>query len=183
MLPSYLITDPLYYSSHLDTFKQTLKKNIQGVDFALYRDKTNKDYEFFAKEFVFACKNADVKAILHKNYSLASKLDAYGVHLTFSQLQDVVKAKESGLFTVVSTHSLDEARLAEVSGADAITFSPVFYTPNKSAPVGLAPLKDIVDTISIKVIALGGIIDDSQIQAVEQCGVFAYASIRKFIKG
>lgn len=183
MLPGYLITDPLYYTSQLETFSQILKTNIQNADFALYRDKENKDYELFAKEFVLTCKQADVKAMLHQNYRLALDLGAYGVHLTFSQLQDVYRAKEAGLFTVVSTHSLKEAKLSWECGADAVTFSPIFDTPNKSAPVGLAPLKDIVDTISIKVIALGGILDDEQIRAVQECGVFAYASIRKFIKG
>ncbi len=183
MIPGYLITDPLYYSSDLDTFKSVLKQNLQSAEFALYRDKQNQDYEFFAKEFVFTCKDAKVKPILHKDFSLALKLGAYGVHLPFIQLQDVQKAKDSGLFTVVSTHTLDEAKTAKRHGADAITFSPIFYTPNKAKPVGLAPLKDIVDTISIKVIALGGILDDSQIEAVEKCGAFAYASIRKFIKG
>ncbi len=183
MLYSYLITDSKYYTTDLIEFKKILSQNIQGVDFALYRDKTNINYDRFAKIFVATCKESFIKAMLHQNYKLAHSLDAYGVHFMFSQIDNIQAAKKIGLFVVVSTHNLQEAKIAQKYGADAITFSPIYKTPNKAMPVGLSALKEIVDKISIKVIALGGIITNEQIKAIQKCNAFAYASIRKFIKG
>lgn len=183
MIHSYLITDPQYYTTDLTQFKKILFQNIKEVDFALYRDKKNPNYDKFAKIFVSTCQQSSIKAILHQNYKLAYNLNAYGIHFIFSQIEDIKSAKEMGLFVVVSTHTLQEAKIAQKYGADAITFSPIYKTPNKATPVGLSALKEIIDKISIKVIALGGITTYEQIKAVEECGAFAYASIRKFIKG
>ena len=44
-----------------------------------------------------------------------------------------------------STHSLDEARQAQSSGADFVLFGPVYFTPSKAsfgAPQGLDALKE-----------------------------------------
>jgi thiamine-phosphate pyrophosphorylase len=108
-------------------------------------------------------------------------LGAFGVHLISTQFDAIKKAKALGLFVVISTHTLEEILQAQNLGADAVTFSPIFNSPNKGNPTGLAPLKEIQGKINIKIIALGGITTDEQIKAVESCGVFAYASIRKFI--
>jgi len=59
-----------------------------------------------------------------------------------------------------SAHSVTEARSAEASGADFVTFSPVFHTPSKAAygePVGLDRLREACATLAIPVFALGGI--------------------------
>jgi thiamine-phosphate pyrophosphorylase len=59
----------------------------------------------------------------------------------------------------VSTHSLEEAKIAEQSEADFVLFGPVYYTASKAAygaPQGLPALKAIVDNISLPVYAIGG---------------------------
>ncbi len=87
-----------------------------------------------------------------------------------------------GLCVVVSTHTLEEAKNAEKSGADFITFSPIYFTPNKGKPKGLEKLKEINGKIDIDCFALGGIVEDEQIQACKHAGVYGFASIRYFIK-
>ncbi len=183
MIKSYLITDPDFYGNDLNSFTQTLTSIIDknSVDFALYRDKKNPNYELFAREFLFTCKQKNVLALLHQDYKLAYKLGAFGVHLNSTQFDLIKDAKKLGLFVVISTHNLKESEAANSFGADAVTFSPIFTSPNKGEPKGLAPLKEIVGKINTKIIALGGITTDEQIEAVASCGVFAYASIRKFI--
>jgi thiamine-phosphate pyrophosphorylase len=60
----------------------------------------------------------------------------------------------------ISTHSLDEARLAEGQNADFVLFGPVFYTPSKAvygAPQGIAALKNLVEKVTLPVYAVGGI--------------------------
>ncbi|MDD2358236.1 MAG: thiamine phosphate synthase [Thiovulaceae bacterium] len=183
MIKSYLITDPEFYGRNLITFIQKLSFAIDknSVDFALYRDKKNLEYKVFAKDFVLTCKDKNIIPLLHQDYKLAKELNAFGVHLISTQFDAIEKAKKLGLFVVISAHTLEEIQKAQDLGADAVTFSPIFNSPNKGKPIGLAPLKEIQGKINIKIIALGGITTEEQINAVESCGVFAYASIRKFI--
>ena len=183
MIKSYLITDPAYYGSDLQTFhdKLLLAYKTHSVDFALYRDKSNPSYATFAEDFLLTCKQKNISAFLHRDYQLAGKLGAYGVHLTSEQFEDIEAAKALGLFVIISTHSLQEIQRATALGVDAVTYSPIFDSPNKGIAKGLAHLKEIVGKINTKIIALGGITTEEQIEAVASCGVFAYASIRKFI--
>lgn len=183
MIKSYLITDPAYYGTELTIFTSKLSSVLgtNKIDFALYRDKENEEYTRFAEQFISTCKNRDTLPILHQDYTLAGSLGAYGVHLTSTQFDKIKEAKKLGLFVVVSTHTLEEIKYVTKLGADAVTYSPIFSTPNKGIPKGLAHLKEIVGKINTKIIALGGITTDEQVKAVESCGVFAYASIRKFI--
>ena len=128
-------------------------------------------------------KNIDTKAkkLLHTDYKLAYELDFWGVHLPSSKFEKIKKAKDLGLHVVVSTHSLKEALHVEKLGADFITYSPIFYTPNKGNPKGLEKLKEINDKIDIKCFALGGIIEKRQVELCQSTGVFGFASIRYFI--
>ena len=56
-----------------------------------------------------------------------------------------------GLFVIISAHTFKESEEANFLGADAVTFSPIFSSPNKGVPKGLAPLKEIVGKINIKI--------------------------------
>jgi len=71
--------------------------------------------------------------------------------------------------------------MAKQSGADAITYSPVFDSPGKGEPKGLEDLKELVAKINIPVFALGGILSEDQIHQVAECGAYGFASIRYFV--
>lgn len=180
----YAITDPKYYTQNPHTFVTKIDEVLQKnrVDFFCYRDKENSDYEALARLFI---SNVNIlpqtKAILHSHVDLAYKLGAYGVHLPSSALDEIVRAKALNLYVIVSTHSEEEAQKAAHLGADAVTFSPIFDTPNKGKAKGLEALKEIVDKITINVVALGGITTQEQLIKVEQTGAFGFASIRYFI--
>ena len=177
---SYLITDPKYYSTDFISLQNIL--TIQLPDFILYRDKKNKDYKKSAIKFLEVCSQFNsVKPILHGDVDLASTLGAYGVHLTSLQFDKIKRAKEVGLFTVISCHSEREMLEAEKLGADAVTFSPIFSTPNKGEPKGLAELQRMVAKINIPIIALGGITTEKEVKAVESTCCYGFASIRYFI--
>jgi len=172
----YAITDPKYYN--LDYLKSLDNK----ADYVLLRDKSNKDYKALAKEFINATKEYSYKKILHQDYILAKELNAFGVHLTSLGFKDIKKAKELNLFTIISTHSIDEIKRAYILGADAVTFSPIFKTPNKGEPKGLMALKEAVSCCKIKVIALGGIVTKEHIKQISLVNAWGFASIRYFVK-
>ena len=178
MLKAYLITDPSLFGSTPESLVSNLSKSIQkhNPDLICLRDKHSRDYPALAKAFLSL--RGEHKALLHGNVDLAVSLGAYGVHLTSSQLGEIAKAKAAGLYVIASTHSLEEALLAEE--ADAITYSPIFFSPNKGEPKGLGDLKEITGKIKNKIFALGGITSQEQIKQVEACGVYGFASIRYF---
>jgi thiamine-phosphate pyrophosphorylase len=171
MIKNYLITSK-------PSFMQ-LKKYLPA--FALYRDKETSEYSFHAENFVQMCKSIpNLKAFLHQDYLLADSLNASGVHLTSLQFNEIRKAKDLDLEVIVSCHTKEEVDKAEELGADYVTYSPIFATPNKGEPKGLEDLKELIDSTSLKVFALGGIITKEHVEAVEKSGAYGFASIRYF---
>ena len=175
----YAITDPS--TLHFTTLKDDLSHFATQANMIVYRDKACKAYAQNAKIFLAHAKGFD-RVLLHTDYLLASELQADGVHLTSKQLDAIPKAKALGLFVIVSTHTRDEALKAESMGADMITFSPVFDTPNKGKPVGIEVLSEIVSCIDIPVLALGGIVTQEQINSCVDVGAEGFGSIRYFAR-
>jgi thiamine-phosphate pyrophosphorylase len=177
---AYAITDPS--TLNFQTLTQDLKYFAQKADMIVYRDKSTVMYKENAKRFVNECQQHGFsKVLLHTDYKLAHELMADGVHLKSTQFDDIEIAKALGLFVIMSTHTKEEALKAQKLGADMITFSPIFSTPNKGEPKGIEVLKDLISSLSISVIALGGVIGQEQIDLCEQSGAKGFASIRYFI--
>ena len=178
MLKSYLITDPKLFGDSAETLRKTLSLAIaeHSPDLICLRDKKSANYTELAE--VFLKIQGSHKALLHGDVDLAVNLGAYGVHLSSLQFDQIAKAKEAGLYVIASTHSYEEALAAKE--ADAITYSPIFHSPGKGTPKGLEDLKEITGKINTKIFALGGITTKEQIQQVETCGVYGFASIRYF---
>lgn len=128
------------------------------------------------------CTRANVPFVLNDRVELASAVRADGVHLG----QDDMPIREaraltlaSGLAIGISTHDLEQARAAQLAGADLIGFGPVFATQSKAQPdavVGLAALAEVVRSVSIPVVAIGGI-DLDNAKNVAQTGVPLAAAI------
>jgi thiamine-phosphate pyrophosphorylase len=180
----YLITDPTFYGSTPDALESALDVVYSHTlpDFALFRDKQTAYYRDLAQTFVaVSCSYRISRVLLHGDYALADELKADGVHLTSTQFHEITEAKKLGLYVLISTHTHEEALYAEELGADAITYSPIFASPNKGDPKGLEDLKEIVAKIRVPIFALGGITTEEQIKAVEECGAYGFASIRYFI--
>lgn len=183
-MKSYLITDPSYYGSTPETIESALDViySHNFPDFALFRDKQTSDYRTLAHPFITLSRQYKIPhVLLHGDYDLAYELKADGVHLTGSQFNEIADAKALGLYVIISTHTHEEALKAQELGADAITYSPIFASPNKGEPKGLEDLKEIVAKIEIPIFALGGITTEEQIKAVDECGAYGFASIRYFI--
>ncbi len=183
MLQKYLITSREFYTDTPAVFRKILHEQLVKhlPQYALYRDKTNPNYSLQAEHFIEVCAQFEgVKAIIHSDIELAQKLAAYGVHLTSSQFGKIAEAKALGLKVIVSTHTKKEVLKADSLGADYVTYSPIFSTPNKGEPKGIKDLKELLILTNIKVFALGGIIDSQQVKMVEESGAYGFSSIRYF---
>jgi len=178
MIKKYFITDPSIIGSTPESLTATLSQIIQvhAPEYICLRDKHNKNYAELAEAFVKI--KGKPKFLLHGDVDLAVRLGAYGVHLSSLQYKEIEHARNAGLYVIASTHSLQEAELA--SSANAITYSPIFHSPNKGTPKGLGDLKEITGKIKTNIFALGGITTNMQIKQVETTGVYGFASIRYF---
>ncbi len=183
-MKKYLITSREFYTDTPAVFRSILHQQLQEYlpEYALYRDKSNPNYDIQASHFVECCKGfEDIKSFIHQDIDLAKELDATGVHLTSTQIDLVKVAKSKNLEVIVSTHNKDEVLKAKSLGADAVTYSPIFETPNKGKPKGIENLKDIIlECKDIDIFALGGVVTKEQIQMLEDTGVYGFASIRYF---
>lgn len=184
-LISYLITDPKYYSNDINKFEKKLREvfSSKRVDMASFRDKESKNFDELAKVFVKICKEFKIRTILiNSNYKLAKKLGANGVHLTSNQFNKIKKAKELDLYTLISCHDYNDIENAQKQHVNAITYSPIFETPGKGMPKGMAKFRQTVRVYEdLDIIALGGIIDESQVEQISKTRAYGFASIRYFI--
>ncbi|EDZ61396.1 Thiamine-phosphate pyrophosphorylase [Sulfurimonas gotlandica GD1] len=182
-MQKYLITSREFYTDTPAIFRNILHEQFarHRPTYALYRDKSNPNYDIQAAHFVEVCNQFEtIKSFIHRDAELAKKLEATGVHLTSTQFDEITIAKELGLEVIISTHTHDEVIKAKKLGADAVTYSPVFASPGKGEPKGIKDLKDILNKCEIKVFALGGIVDSEQVKAIEETEAYGFASIRYF---
>lgn len=181
----YLITDPNYYTNDKKEFENILKNTLNKhlVDICCFRDKVSSNTKELAKIFVEICKNKNINQILlNGDYIKAKELNATGVHLTSTQFDDISKAKELDLYVIISCHNFEDIENAIKQKADAITYSPIFETPNKGEPKGIQALKEVIDKYpNINIIALGGIINENQIKQISKTNAYGFASIRYFV--
>ena len=177
---SYAITDPS--TLNLLNIELDIKKfSDKKASMIVYRDKQSEICTYDVQKFLDEARKYNFnKIILHTDIALAKKLEVDGVHLSSKQFKEIEKAKNYGLFVVISTHSIEEAKEAEALGADMVTYSPIFETPGKGEPVGLSMLSKFTSSVDIPVIALGGILTDAQIEACQMSGASGFASIRYF---
>ena len=174
LMKSYMIT-----SQTTDILQQQLQ--IQKPDYALYRDKSNLDYAKDATSFINLCKKyPNTKSFIHQDVALAYKLKSDGVHLTSLQFDEIEKAKGYNLEVIISTHTHEEVIKAQELGADAVTYSPIFASPNKGEPKGIKDLETLLESCVVKVFALGGIISKKHLNILGDTSCYGFASIRYF---
>lgn len=182
-MQKYLITSEEHYTRNSVTFSETLYKNFikHMPEYALFRDKENPAYDLLAIDFMKVCNQfKSIKSFIHQDVSLAKKLNATGVHLSSKQFHEISNARDLGLEVIVSTHTHKEVLEAQNLGANIVTYSPIFLSPNKGEPKGVRDLMELSSICSISIFALGGVVDELHIEKLRHMGVFGFASIRYF---
>ena len=128
---------------------------MNSIDLSLYLVTDNSDdVEKFLKKY-------DVPLIINDRVDVAMAIDADGVHVGQSDMPCDVTRKLIGADKIlgVSAATIDEAKKAQKDGADYIGTGAVFPTQTKDdAPkITKNELKEIVESIDIPVVAIGGI--------------------------
>jgi thiamine-phosphate pyrophosphorylase len=170
---------------------------VAGVDWIQIREKqlSAKECSRLSLEVLHRSASSVVdvssrpRIIVNDRLDVAFAARADGVHLgenslSPSKAKHLVRAlhPEGDFLIGVSCHTLEAAKFAERGGADYLFFGPVFATPSKAAygpPQGLHRLAEVCRSVSIPVLAIGGIALANS-AACFSAGASGIAAIRLF---
>lgn len=155
-----------------------------GVDGVQVREKGLDDADLLA----LACTTrellpATTAVLVNGRLDVALAAGADGVHLPAEGLPAaplLAWARRLGQRPLVgrSTHTLAEVAAARDEGVDYVVFGPVFATPGKGEPAGVAALAAAA-RLGVPVLALGGV-DAARLAAAIAAGAYGVAAIRAF---
>lgn len=154
-----------------------------GADVVQLRDKTASHREFLkeAQRVVSVTRRSSVPLIINDRIPVARAVGADGVHLGQDDVAIAIARRRLGPGRLIgkSTHSLEQALAAQGEGADYIGFGPVFPTPTKPdyGSVGISMIRQVVDTVTIPVVCIGGI-DGGLLPQVLRAGAACVAVVR-----
>lgn len=158
----YLVTDEK--SCKGKDFYSCIEEAIEsGVKIVQLREKNLSSKDFYEKALKVKeiCKNYEVLFIINDRLDIAQAVEADGVHLGQSDMP-IEKAREilKDKFLIGATaRNIEEAKKAELLGADYIGSGAIFGTSTKdnAKKLEIEDLKKIVNSVKIPVFAIGGI--------------------------
>jgi thiamine-phosphate pyrophosphorylase len=182
----YLVTDRNQTGGRdlLRVLEQALDGGVRAVQLR-EKDLSGRDAFLLAERSHKLCQAYRAALFINDRVDVALAVDAAGVQLGKPSIP-VETARAllgSEKLIGVSTHTLEEAKAAEQSGADFILFGPVYFTAAKAvygSPQGLSALKTIVDNISLPVYAIGGITLEN-LEPTQNTGVRGVALISAIV--
>ena len=159
----HVITDTVLQTclSHVELAKLAI---AGGADTIQLREKGGSTKEMIraAEQMQASCKNAGATFIVNDRVDVAIASGADGVHLGQEDFSIPLARRLLGEKAIIggSAGTMEEARICLAEGADYIGFGPVYPTASKldAGPAGgLDLLRQVVETIPLPIIAIGGI--------------------------
>ena len=166
MLLLYAVTDQTWVG------KQTLLEQIEdalkgGATIVQLREK-KLDEDSFVEEAVRVrdlCHKYNVPLIINDNVDVAIKSGADGVHVGIEDapVAEIRKRVPADFIVGATCKTVEQAKIAEAAGADYMGVGAVFPSPTKTNAVRITneQLREIVSSVSIPVVAIGGISYDN----------------------
>ena len=184
MLLLYAVTDQAWVG------KQTLLEQIEaalkgGATIVQLREKTL-DEDSFVEEAIQArdlCHKYNVPLIINDNVEVAIKSGADGVHVGIEDapVAEIRKRVSADFIIGATCKTVEQAKIAEAAGADYMGVGAVFPSPTKTNAVRItnAQLREIVSSVSIPAVAIGGISYDNvcEIKGSSVSGVAVVSAI------
>jgi len=159
----HILTDTVLQSrfSHVELTRLAI---AGGADTIQFRQKTGSTREMIniARQLKQMCADAGVTFIVNDRVDVAIAADADGVHLGQDDFPILLARELLGETRVIggSAVTLEEAQKCLAKRADYIGFGPVYPTTSKAdagPTTGIALLKQVVEAISLPIIAIGGV--------------------------
>lgn len=159
----YLVTDRRFLKDR--TLKSAVEDSIKGgVTIVQVREKDVTTREFYkvALEVKEITDKYNVPLIINDRIDIAQAIDADGVHLGQDDMPIKLARKILGKNKIIgiSVGNVHEAKEAEKDGADYVGIGAIFFTGSKKdidTPIGTSGLKEVVESINIPSVAIGGV--------------------------
>lgn len=180
----YAVTDRSWLGNET-LYDQVRKSLAGGVTCLQLREKDLNDDEFLreAVEIRDLCRSYDVPFIINDNVEVAAICGADGVHVGQHDMAAGLVRQRLGEDKIlgVSVQTVEQAKLAETSGADYLGVGAVFSTSTKADAdaVSFETLQEICSAVRIPVVAIGGISARNIMQLAKSgiCGVAVVSAI------
>lgn len=162
MLRLYVVTDRSWER------RQTLYEQVEdalkgGATIIQLREKKLEEIEFIkeALHIKELCHKYNVPFIINDNVDVALKCGADGVHvgLEDTPVSEIRKRVPKDFIIGATCKTVEQAQLAQKSGADYMGVGAVFPSPTKKNAVRITyeQLKTICSSVSVPAVAIGGI--------------------------
>lgn len=186
MFPAlYAILDPSLIATPAAQLSESLAG--AGVQLIQLRDKRSPARKIYAeaKELAALLASRGVRFIVNDRPDIAAMSGAGGVHVGQEDLpvEEARRICRPPLWVGVSTHNLEQLRLAAATSADYIAVGPIFPTATKENPdpvVGIDFLRAARQLTRKPLVAIGGITVESAAE-VYRAGADSVAVIRDLI--
>lgn len=186
MFPAlYAILDPSLIATPAAQLSESLAG--AGVQLIQLRDKRSPARKIYAeaKELAALLASRGVRSIVNDRPDIAAMSGAGGVHVGQEDLpvEEARRICRPPLWVGVSTHNLEQLRLAAATSADYIAVGPIFPTATKENPdpvVGIDFLRAARQLTRKPLVAIGGITVESAAD-VYRAGADSVAVIRDLI--
>jgi thiamine-phosphate pyrophosphorylase len=125
------------------------------------KDADAREFLAAARAIMSLCREREAVLIVNDRADIAKLADAHGVHVGQEDLPLEAARRIVGADKIVgvSTHSVEQALAAEVSGADYIGFGAIYQggLKNVQHAQGLERMRTVRRAVRIPIVAIGGI--------------------------
>ncbi len=173
-----IITNPV--KSYSEIAKICVDNNVKMLQF---REKhlTDKQILTACEKILHITAGTNTKLLIDDRIDIALATDCDGVHLGQDDIPYHIARKIlPNKIIGISTHSLEQVKIATGLKPNYIGFGPVYKTPTKKIPdpvVGVNLLKQALKICPLPIVAIGGI-DENNIQEVLNIGVKNVCMVR-----
>ncbi|MBS6955268.1 MAG: thiamine phosphate synthase [Enterocloster asparagiformis] len=180
----YAVTDRSWLNGR--TLYDQVEEALAGGATLIQLREKELDREHFleeARELKALCRRYGAPFVINDSVDIAAAVDADGVHVGQSDMAagDVRFRLGPDKIIGVSAQTVDQALLAERSGADYLGVGAVFHTGTKrdATDVSYETLREICRAVKIPVVAIGGINRGNveQLAGSGICGVAVVSAI------
>ncbi len=178
----YFITDSRF-GKHEELVEKALRGGVRTIQLREKNKPAREIYEI-ARKLRRLTNDYDALLIINDRVDIAMAMDADGVHVGQEDLPAAAIREYFDGIIGVSAHTVEEALKAEIH-ADYLGVGPVFKTATKEdakEPIGIEGLREIVQSVKIPVVGIGGINRENALQVLE-CGVAGIAVVSAIAAG
>ena len=166
MLLLYAVTDKAWVGNK--TLTEQIEDALRGGATIIQLREKNLDEDSFIKEAIQVrdlCHKYNVPLIINDNVDVALKSGADGVHVGIDDtpVADIRKRVPADFIIGATCKTVEQAKIAEAGGADYMGVGAVFPSVTKTNAVRITneQLREIVSSVSIPAVAIGGISYDN----------------------